>query len=96
MVVALMPHLGLQKEPFHAWNARRLSLDPSGPGEAQEKQVFSIKQRKKTHANRWGKSWILLPNAMYGSWERALFPGLTKDEEILLRKRQQIKGFRPR
>jgi 5'-nucleotidase (lipoprotein e(P4) family) len=50
----------------------------------------------KTHANRWGKSWILLPNAMYGSWERALFPGLTKDEEILLRKRQQIKGFRPR
>jgi hypothetical protein len=47
MVVALMPHLGLQKEPFHAWNARRLSLDPSGPGEAQEKQVFSIKQRKK-------------------------------------------------
>ena len=49
----------------------------------------------KTHADRWGKSWILLPNAMYGSWERALFPGLTKDEEILLRKRQQVKGFRP-
>ena len=49
----------------------------------------------KTHADRWGKNWILLPNAMYGSWERALFPGLTKDEEILLRKRQQVKGFRP-
>jgi acid phosphatase len=49
----------------------------------------------KTHADRWGKSWILLPNAMYGSWERALFPGLTKDEEILSRKRQQVKGFRP-
>ena len=49
----------------------------------------------KTHADRWGKSWILLPNAMYGSWERALSPGLTKDEEILLRKRQQVKGFRP-
>ena len=49
----------------------------------------------KTHADRWGKSWILLPNAMYGSWERAIFPGLTKDEEILLRKRQQVKGFRP-
>jgi 5'-nucleotidase (lipoprotein e(P4) family) len=49
----------------------------------------------KTHADRWGKSWILLPNAMYGSWERALFPGLTKDEEILLRKRQQVKGFKP-
>ena len=49
----------------------------------------------KTHADRWGKSWILLPNTMYGSWERALYPGLTKDEEILLRKRQQVKGFRP-
>lgn len=48
----------------------------------------------KTHADRWGKSWILLPNAMYGSWERALYPGLTKDDEILLRKRQQVKGFR--
>jgi hypothetical protein len=34
MVVALMPHPGLQKEPFHASNARRLSLDPSGRGEA--------------------------------------------------------------
>jgi len=49
----------------------------------------------KTHADRWGKSWILLPNAMYGSWERALFPGLTKDEEILLHKRQKVKGFKP-
>src|SRR6266700_2777739 len=32
MVVALMPHPGLQKEPFRAWNARRSSLDPNGPG----------------------------------------------------------------
>ena len=49
----------------------------------------------KTHADRWGKSWILLPNPMYGSWERAIVPGLTKDEEILLRKRRQVKGFSP-
>ena len=49
----------------------------------------------KTHADRWGKSWILLPNAMYGSWERALYPGVAEDEAILLRKRQQVKGFRP-
>ena len=47
MVVALMPHPGLQKQPFHAWNARRSSLNPSDPGEAYEKPVFSIKQRKK-------------------------------------------------
>ena len=49
----------------------------------------------KTHADRWGRSWILLPNPLYGSWERATFPGLTKDEEILARKRAVIKGFRP-
>ena len=41
-----------------------------------------------------GEELDLLRIAMYGSWERALFPGLTKDEEILLRKRQQVKGFR--
>lgn len=46
------------------------------------------------YANRWGRTWILLPNAMYGSWERALYPGLTKDKEILQRKREQLKGFR--
>lgn len=49
----------------------------------------------KKHADRWGRSWILLPNAMYGSWERALYPGLTDDAEILRRKRAQLKGFRP-
>jgi acid phosphatase len=47
------------------------------------------------HADRWGRSWILLPNAMYGSWERALYAGLTNDAEILERKREQLKGFRP-
>jgi acid phosphatase len=49
----------------------------------------------RTHADRWGKRWILLPNAMYGSWERALFPGLIRDAQILERKREQLKGFRP-
>ncbi len=49
----------------------------------------------KTHADRWGKSWIMLPNPLYGSWERAVYAGLTEDEEILLRKREQVKGFRP-
>jgi len=29
---------------------------------------------------RWGRQWIILPNAMYGSWERALF-GAAKTEE---------------
>jgi acid phosphatase len=49
----------------------------------------------KKHGDRWGKNWILLPNVLYGSWERALYPGLTNDGEILQRKREQLKGFRP-
>ena len=49
----------------------------------------------KKYADRWGRGWILLPNPMYGSWERALYPGLTNDEEILRRKREQLKGFKP-
>lgn len=27
------------------------------------------------HRERWGSSWFLLPNPMYGSWEQALVPG---------------------
>ena len=25
------------------------------------------------HRMRWGKTWIVLPNPTYGSWERALY-----------------------
>jgi 5'-nucleotidase (lipoprotein e(P4) family) len=49
----------------------------------------------KKHADRWGRGWILLPNAMYGSWERALYAGLTTDADILRRKRELLKGFKP-
>jgi len=48
-----------------------------------------------THSRFWGKAWVLLPNPLYGSWERALSPGLTQDNEILARKRSVVKGFRP-
>ncbi len=47
-----------------------------------------------THASFWGRGWVLLPNPLYGSWERALYPGLTEDSEILARKRSLLKGFR--
>ena len=55
MVVALMSHLGHQKEPFHACNARHSGWIRVAPREAYKKPVFSIKHRKKTHANRWGR-----------------------------------------
>lgn len=47
-----------------------------------------------SHADRWGTSWILLPNPQYGTWERALTPGLSDDRAIRERKRQLVEGFR--
>jgi acid phosphatase len=46
------------------------------------------------HADRWGRSWILLPNPQYGTWDRALYPGITDDKAILRKKREAVKGFR--
>ena len=30
-------------------------------------------------ADKWGKSWIILPNPSYGEWERLLHPDVTED-----------------
>ncbi len=49
----------------------------------------------RAHSDRWGESWILLPNPLYGSWERSLYPGLSDDEKILIKKREQVRGYRP-
>jgi 5'-nucleotidase (lipoprotein e(P4) family) len=46
------------------------------------------------HTRRWGSSWILLPNPLYGSWERALYADAKTDEEVLRKKREAVKGFR--
>ena len=43
----------------------------------------------------WGTRWIVLPNPMYGSWERAALgnePGLA-DAQSLARKRALVRGF---
>ena len=58
-------------------------LTPEERGAAAEK-----------HAAWWGERWFLLPNPMYGSWDRALygFESLA-DEEILRRKRALVRGF---
>lgn len=31
------------------------------------------------HRERWGERWIVLPNPMYGSWERSLVEGTPRD-----------------
>lgn len=38
------------------------------------------------HQERWGNSWILIPNASYGGWERAAFDG---DYELQVEERIQ-------
>jgi 5'-nucleotidase (lipoprotein e(P4) family) len=46
------------------------------------------------HQSKWRDRWVLLPNPMYGSWDRILTAGLTDDAEVLRRKRETVKGFR--
>ena len=58
----------------------------------------SVEERRKlaaTHHDYWGWKWIVLPNPMYGSWERALIPSSAKDEGERLRlKYEKLKSFR--
>jgi acid phosphatase len=47
------------------------------------------------YASYWGKRWLLLPNPLYGSWERALYGyeyGLS-DSEKLKRKYEMLRPF---
>jgi 5'-nucleotidase (lipoprotein e(P4) family) len=47
----------------------------------------------KQHAAKWLDRWVLIPNPAYGSWDRVIYPGATTDPEILLRKREAVRGF---
>ena len=46
------------------------------------------------HAGRWHDRWALLPNPLYGSWDRALYPGLSDDAQILQKKRRTLRGMK--
>lgn len=47
------------------------------------------------HPGWWGTRWFLLPNPMYGSWEKALYShdNTLPDKEVLLRKFARIKAL---
>lgn len=47
----------------------------------------------RSHAERWGREWIMLPNPMYGHWESSIydFDYQLPREEQLRRKDQQLK-----
>jgi 5'-nucleotidase (lipoprotein e(P4) family) len=46
------------------------------------------------YADRWLERWVLLPNPSYGSWLRALTPGVSADRDVLEKKLTTIGGYR--
>ncbi len=51
----------------------------SGARDTPEQRVRLARE----HSERWGTSWFLLPNPMYGSWERALVSPSLSDADRL-------------
>lgn len=47
-----------------------------------------------SHSDRWGRSWMLIPNPLYGSWEAALYKRGTPDDEVLQIKRALVNKFK--
>lgn len=47
------------------------------------------------YSARWTDRWIMIPNPAYGSWDRIIYAGVTGDAEVLLKKREAVKGFTP-
>lgn len=45
------------------------------------------------NAGYWGTRWFLLPNAMYGSWDRSLYPGITDEAAQLSKKLSVVDSF---
>ncbi len=45
------------------------------------------------HRDKWGKTWFLIPNPLYGSWELALYPKGLTDTEILAKKRELLRSY---
>lgn len=44
------------------------------------------------HREAWSTRWVLLPNPLYGSWETALYPRGSSDEQVLKLKRARIRA----
>lgn len=53
--------------------------DDLGDFTSKEGSVEERLRRARASETRWGRSWFVLPNPMYGSWERALEAGPSGD-----------------
>lgn len=50
----------------------------------------------KQYSAKWNDRWVLIPNPAYGSWDRIIYSGVTADPEVLIKKREAVRGFEPR
>lgn len=64
-----------------------VSVDDVAP--AERRQVAD------SHRERWGISWMLIPNPLYGSWETLLYSSKLSDKEVLERKRSLLRDGMP-
>ncbi len=60
----------------------------AAPDQGGRREVFE------RYAGRWGRAWIVLPNPMYGSWERALLEGGGGSDPVA-RKLERLETGRP-
>jgi len=90
------------KTPRRAYVAEKfriLLLIGDNYGDFSEQSRGSLSERARSsnaYASYWGKKWIVLPNAMYGSWDGALIDynyGLPEVEK-LVKKRSRLKADR--
>jgi acid phosphatase len=60
---------------------------------ANDKTLKERSALASANAAFWGTRWFLLPNAMYGSWDRSLYPGIAGEEAQLAKKRSLVDSF---
>jgi acid phosphatase len=76
------PGWGIDKSSRRAWVAKRFRVlqivgddlsdfvpVPEGIDDTDRIEIA------RSHRDRWGTGWYLLPNPIYGGWEEALMPG---------------------
>ncbi|GMQ81092.1 MAG: 5'-nucleotidase, lipoprotein e(P4) family [Rhodothermia bacterium] len=83
------------RRAFVSQKYRILLLIGDNYGDFTEEAQGSISERARSSSNYasfWGKKWIVLPNPMYGTWERALsdYEYGASDEEKLRMKRERL------
>ena len=68
--------------------------DDLGDFTSREGTVAERRARVESNKSRWGKSWFVLPNPMYGSWDRVL-PGSVSGMSSHDRKMESLDEKRP-